>query len=237
MKVFLGLQARSSSARLPKKIFQKIGPKELLVWAYEAAQEAKSILKKQMSIEASVKVIGPENDEELKAFCKSHQFSSVYPKVNQNDLFARYNAAFQEPHTHLVRLTADCWRLDSWLIAACVDLMLSQNLDYVSNTIFRSFEEGKDVQAASLKGWGWMMQNQKTNREHPFMDFDLNKNVRDEFEKAGLKYSNFLNPRFNFLIHGSSINSPEDLELANEVYAKEFGLAEQSKELPRSRFS
>lgn len=222
MKVFVAIQARSDSKRLPEKIFKTIGPKSLLRWSYDAAQESCKILRNDLQIEATAKIVGTKDDLKLKEYCKKEKIAPELFDVDPNDVFLRLKMGFKAPYTHFVRLTADCWRLDPWLIAACVDLMRTQNLDYVSNTIFRTFEEGKDIQACSLKGFNWLYLHQKEQREHPFLDFDMNKKVRDEFEKDGLKYSCFTNSRLCFLVKGSSIDTEEDLEIANELYEKEY---------------
>lgn len=236
MKVLLGVQGRSNSSRFPKKIYQKIGDKELLLWAYEAINEATKILKKELNIEAIARVLGPKNDQELKDFCKSKKLASNFPDCEEGDLVERYRIASKE-FTHIVRVTSDCWRLDPWLIASMVDVLIKGEFDYVSNTIFRTFEEGKDIQCASQEGLAWFDVNQTSEREHPFVEFDLNKKVRDHFEKDQFKYTNFLNPRFSFLVHGSSINTAEELELANQVYEaeKQQRMAGTSEKLPGPR--
>ena len=76
---------------------------------------------------------------------------------------------------------------------------------------FRTFPEGLDIQGASLEAFKWFDKHQKEEREHPFVQFDHNKQIRDQFEKEGFKILDLLNPQ-NISTIKMSIDTEEDLE-------------------------
>jgi spore coat polysaccharide biosynthesis protein SpsF (cytidylyltransferase family) len=217
MKVLIGVQARSDSKRLPGKIYQAIGPKPLLKWVYDACYEAHRKLNAK-NISSSAFVLGQEKDEELKKFCEANLLKSIFPKCDPNDLIKRYlEAAKERGCDQIVRITADCWQMNSDLIVEAVETL--REFDYTSNTTMRSFMEGLVIQACSLKALEWFDRNQKESREHPFVEFDQNQLVRNDFTKAGLKYTCIMNPKAEWCMR-TSIDTKDDLERANRIYEK-----------------
>lgn len=213
MKILIGIQARSNSKRFPGKIFEKLGDKSLLQWIYSAARNTKELHQRKHQDEVHVKILGPAHDPELSTHCGSYQMELVQPACDENDLAQRYFEA-SKGYSHLVRLTADCPLHNPNVIhTAMVQL---KNFDYVSNTIFRSYPEGLDVQCASVKAYEWIMEH-SSDREHPFYEFDMNKKLRDQFEKE-FKINHLMNPDFAFLFKGLSIDTKEDLELLRKAY-------------------
>jgi spore coat polysaccharide biosynthesis protein SpsF len=194
---------------LPGKIFEKIGDKSILEWVYEAATSAHRKLN-AIQLQSVVRVIGPSNDEKLKEFCQTKGIQAEFPFAPEDDLILRYlNAAKMLECNYVVRITSDCWLHNPDLMVEVCQLF--SKADYISNTIRRTFLEGLDIQACSLKALEWFNQNQKEEREHPFKPFDENKHIRIQFEKAGFKYTELLNPQNAYLIRGSSIDNMDDL--------------------------
>lgn len=200
MKVLLGIQCRTASKRFPGKIYQEICGKSLLRWIFDTAKAC-------ADENTDVKFLGPEVDEKLKDYCNQHQFPLIQPKCNENDLVARYEIASQG-YTHLVRLTADCWRHDINIIKQCLENLKSAH--YTSNTILRTFPEGFDVQGCSVEAFKWIKKN-TTNREHPFWDFDMNKSIQDNFT-IDHKLTHILNKSHSYLVKFHSIDTKEDYE-------------------------
>lgn len=160
-------------------------------------------------------------DIALKKFCDENLMKSYFPlMVPEDDLIQRYYKACKlGDFTHIVRITSDCWQMQPELIVEITEMMLKEKVDYVSNTISRSFIEGLDLQACSKDALEWFHLNQTEKREHPFVLFDRNEIIRQEFEDSKLKYLELINPKAEWFIR-TSIDKPEDLQRANEIYAK-----------------
>jgi len=219
-RILLGVQSRTGSSRFPRKVLEKIGPKSLLQWVYDSALEAERQLRAK-GITAEALILGPEKDLELERFCDDHFFKSWFPAfVREDDLLLRYlKTARERNFTHIVRITSDCWQMSPELIVEIVEMMLREKADYISNTISRSFFEGLDLQACSIKALAWFDSNQMEKREHPFIFFDRNESVRTDFEYAGFKYLELINPKAEWVIR-TSIDTPADLQRAREIYEK-----------------
>lgn len=216
MKLLVGIQARTNSTRLPGKIYKNIGPKPVLKWVYDAAKEAERQIRATKT-EVETAIIGFSEDEALKDFCNTHLLKSYFPLfASENDLITRYlNVMRSGEFTHLIRLTADCWSANPFLICTAHDV-LKNEIDYVSNTIHRSFPEGLDIQGCSFEALKWFDKHQETEREHPFAPFEANKTIRDAFSKK-LKIDEIWD-RANPIFVKLSIDTKEDLERANQLY-------------------
>lgn len=184
---------------------------------YLACKEAEDRLSKK-NLSSTVKIVAPRGDTALAEFCGTNLLSYSAPLSDESDLLKRYLLAAQEERADaVIRITADCWQSNPALIVEIAEMLIEQKADYASNTIHRSFMEGLDMQGCSKRALEWFDENQKEKREHPFVFFDENKMIRDEFEKAGMKYAELLNPRNPWCIH-TSIDTLEDLELARGLY-------------------
>lgn len=185
----------------------------MLRWVYDAAVDASRELNAQ-KIETHVFVLGHPDDQELSHYCQQELMQSKFPLfTDEDDLVTRYLKA-SEGFTHTIRLTADCWQLNPKLIIEIAQML--QKADYASNTIFRTFIEGLDIQGCSYKALKWFDKNQKVRREHLFVEFDENAHIRVAFEKD-FKYLQLINPRNPAVIH-ASIDTEEDLNQAREIY-------------------
>ena len=196
-------------------MFEKIGEKPLLRWSYDSAVAAERHLRTK-NIQSITRVLGPKDDTKLQMFCESELISAIFPDAPENDLLTRYlKGTLEMGCDALVRITADCWQTHPQMICEVVE-MLIKDCDYVSNTMQRTFLEGLDLQACTLKALRWFDEHQSEDREHPFMHFDQNKVIRDGFEKK-MKYGHLFNPQAHSVIK-TSIDIPQDLEKARKIY-------------------
>jgi spore coat polysaccharide biosynthesis protein SpsF len=215
VKVIIGIQARTNSKRLPKKIYQTIGNKSILQWVYDSCCVAAIELKKR-DIDAVPTILGTESDIELLKYCRENKLEAFLSSIDENDLISRYLfAAKQQKATHIIRVTADCWMINPNIVASA-GIHLKE-CDYTSNTITRTFYEGTDVQGCSMEALKWFDKHQKS-REHPFSELDLNESVRQKFCQKFkiIEIIDFTNP---VLIH-TSIDTREDLERARAAHDK-----------------
>jgi spore coat polysaccharide biosynthesis protein SpsF len=68
----------------------------------------------------------------------------------------------------VVRITGDCPLIDWDVIDAVVDRLATENVDYCSNTVERTFPRGLDVEAFSYESFKHIHENAKEphHREH-----------------------------------------------------------------------
>ncbi len=211
MRVGIFIQARTNSTRLPGKIFEKIGDREILQHVVDACK-AVNVLGKVN--EYVVAVLCPVGDQRVIDWCKEKGVECF--EGDETDLIKRYlQAAEHFVVEAVVRITADCWSMPTPMIEECIKVLA--NVDYASNCIIRSYPEGWDAQAASVKALMWVDQNQRDEREHVFKALDENDLVRKEFIKAGYTFSSIVNPN-NIIFQHNSIDTKEDLERARRLY-------------------
>jgi len=196
-----------------------IGNKELIRWSYDSCRAAQEVLSKK-NLSSQVKILCPNLDTELIQFCETNLLGYAAPLCDEEDLIKRYLLAATESEADaVIRVTADCWQTNPGLVVEIAEMLIKDGADYASNTIHRSFMEGTDIQGCSMKALKWFDENQLERREHPFVEFDENKIIRDRFEKEGMKFAELINPRAEWCIR-TSIDTPEDLELARNLYSK-----------------
>ena len=207
MRILLGVQARSGGSRFPGKIYEEIEGRSILQRVVDACLRVDPLPK---AIQVSTAILCPENDDRLMEECRKNKWDRI--AGSEEDLIARYQIAIEISNADAcVRLTADCPFLSSKIISEVV-MQLAQ-VDYCSNTIYRSWAEGLDVQGASKKAWDWLDNNQQVEREHPWKLFDENQIIRDQFVKDGLDFFTLCDFS-NIIFQKTSIDTKEDLESA-----------------------
>jgi spore coat polysaccharide biosynthesis protein SpsF len=201
VKLAIGVQARSASTRLPGKIYEEVEGRSILRMVYDACQAG--------GCGHPVFILGPEKDKKLEEFCEDQgmAFFAGHP----DDLVTRYTQ-FVDTNGYgaVVRVTGDCPLIDPSVVAKCVELLGARN-DYVSNTIYRTFPEGQDVQGCSVRALHWFDRHQKKEREHLFKPFDENMRTRESFVRSGMTYNHILNQENPILVK-TSIDTLEELD-------------------------
>jgi spore coat polysaccharide biosynthesis protein SpsF len=146
MKISAVIQARMGSSRLPGKIMKEINGKTLLEYQIERVKRSEYI------DEILIATTNEPIDGEIEVFCKKHKLS--YYRGSENDVLTRYyEATLQYPTDIVVRLTSDCPLIDPNVIDSVIKQYLDNknSVDYVSNTLERTFPRGMDVEVFSDK--------------------------------------------------------------------------------------
>lgn len=133
------IQARLSSKRLPKKIFLEFGGSRLVDIVFARVAESKFVDEIVFAITES------KSDDELYKYLLSKNYlcnrGSEYNVLERFYLTAKkYNAK------NIIRVTSDDPLKDWNIIDKAVNILQSENLDYVSNTIEPSYPEGLDIE-------------------------------------------------------------------------------------------
>lgn len=138
-KVIAIVQARMGSVRLPGKVLKKI----------EDFYVLELILKRLMLCQTLTKIVvaTSDNDEDdaIVKFCDN--FGVSYVRGDEFDVLKRFCLATKlHSSDYIVRITADCPFVSPDLVDKAVNVAVTRNLTYVSNSNPPTFPDGLDVE-------------------------------------------------------------------------------------------
>lgn len=207
-KVLIGIQARSTSQRLPGKALKKLYNKPVLSWVINACMDSAQYVSYQSrdSITGTVAILTPIGDE----------ISRFYSSLNvvegdEFDVLSRYvDAACLYESDYIVRITGDCPFVTSFMITNHIFKAINANLDYVSNVdpLCRTELDGRDIEVISYAALRWLDKHstKAEDREH------VTTKLR-EVRPPELRRGHFLN-RLDVSDIKLSVDTEEDLENA-----------------------
>lgn len=142
-KITVMIQARVSSARLPRKVLAKIEKKPMIWHVINRVKKIKSV--QQIALITTV-------DEEDKILLKIAKENDIIGfSGNRLDVLDRhYQCAKQINADPIVRITSDCPLVDPKLVEKIIQFYLKNNYDFVSNAIKPSYPDGLDVEVFSF---------------------------------------------------------------------------------------
>lgn len=146
VKVAAIIQARMGSTRLPGKVLREVNGRSLLEYQIERIQQAKKI--DQIIIATTIK----DNDQPIVELCQKKKID--YYRGSEEDVLSRYyESALYNKVDVIVRLTSDCPIIDPVVVDQIVEefLRTQPNVDYVSNTIERTYPRGLDTEVFSFE--------------------------------------------------------------------------------------
>jgi spore coat polysaccharide biosynthesis protein SpsF (cytidylyltransferase family) len=161
MKILAITQARLGSTRLPGKVLKKVGDQTLLQCHLSRIQKATRI--SQLVVATTVEQEDAAVEQEAKRCGLEVYRGSV------NDVLDRfYQAAAPRTPDYVVRLTSDCPLIDPELIDKVVAFVISENLDYASNTLRLTYPDGLDVEVLRFSSLerAWKEATLLSEREH-----------------------------------------------------------------------
>jgi len=153
------IQARLTSKRFPNKIIQKLETNTLIEFLLKRVRQSKKIDKVILAM--------PNNHEnkKIKKIIKNVDFFFG----NEEDVLDRYyKVAKKYSATNIIRICGDCPFVDSKIIDKLLNIFVSSNFDYVSNTLKPTFPDGMDVEVFSFSVLekAWKRAKTKSDREH-----------------------------------------------------------------------
>ena len=166
MKIIAITQARTGSTRFPNKIMNKIGDRTLLSIHVDRIKKAKKI----NSI--IIATTNKKNDNSIKYHADKLNVNCY--RGDEDDVLDRfYQAAKIHNPDYVVRLTSDCPLIDPVLIDEIIELAISSDVDYCSNTLIESYPDGQDIEVFTFNALkkAWKESVLKSEREHvtPYM--------------------------------------------------------------------
>jgi len=162
-KIIAIIQARMRATRLPGKVLEDLAGQSMLVRVVNRTCLAKNL---------DAVVVGTTtqlNDDAIMYLCKTQGYP--YFRGSEEDVLDRYyQAALAFKADVIVRITSDCPLIEPEIIDKVVNefLFYYPEVDYVSNTLMRTFPRGLDVEVMSFDALekAWQEDDNPAWREH-----------------------------------------------------------------------
>lgn len=163
MRIEAFIQARMGSTRLPGKVLKPVLEKPLLQFLIERLTYSKEI------DEIIVLTTREIEDDPIVSFCEENHI--ICFRGSEEDVLDRYyQASLQRKPDAIVRITADCPLIDPDIVDQIVKVFRHEypNIDYISNSLQKTFPPGLDVEVFSFKALEKAFQNAvyPEEREH-----------------------------------------------------------------------
>jgi spore coat polysaccharide biosynthesis protein SpsF len=200
MKTLAILQARTSSNRLPGKVLKEINGRPMIYWQIMRTLQAKKIDKLVVATSTD------RSDDSLADFLMSMKFE--FYRGSLPNVLSRYEAIGDlYDANNIVRLTADCPLVMPEVVDLVTQKYLDSNIDYVSNTLKRTYADGLDVEVFSRLALSKVSRFNlsKEEKEHVTLgiysrpqDFSL-LNVSNDREEGSLRWTVDYQSDFDFV--------------------------------------
>mgnify|MGYP005850299479 CR=1 FL=1 len=202
-KIFIVLQARMGSSRLPGKVLMEINGKPLLWYLLKRLEPLAN------RADLLLATTDSEKDQVLEEFAKQNRLK--YFRGSENDVLDRFYQALKPYITDIVvRITADCPLTDPKIIEQGLDIFESNDYDYLSNVHPPTFPDGFDVEIFSFKALekAWEEAKKQHEREHVTPYIWNNPSI--------FKLGNFNNSE-NLSNYRLTVDEKEDFELMKNL--------------------
>lgn len=217
IKIIIAIQARSTSTRLPGKVFELIDGKEILQHVLDSAEESCLYINKfSDKNRTTVKtcLVIPEGDP----IGEKYKHKTLIFEGSENDVLSRFMVMVNKLNPdYIVRITSDCPLLPSYLISKHMNIAVKGRYDYVSNVDenLRTCVDGHDVEVISLRAMEWLDKNaiKKEYREHVTQFIRVGR-LPQNFRVAHV-IGHLYQPEIKL-----SVDTKEDLERVREEYSK-----------------
>lgn len=215
MKIVAIIQARMTSTRLPGKIMKKILDKTLL--EYQLERVSRSRLIDEIVVATTVN----KTDDVIVDLCKNLNYS-FYRGSEDNVLSRYYEAAKHSKANVIVRLTSDCPLIDPDMIDQVIETFIQKqgNIDYVSNTLVRSYPRGMDTEVFSESALYKAYTNAKDISAKEHVTSYIYSNPK-EFKLANLECVPDLSA------HRWTVDTEEDFELIKRIIENLYPVKEE----------
>ena len=162
MKTVIIVQARMTSTRLPGKVLKEVMGKPLLAYQLERLRRV------QLADEIVLATTTNQTDDVLAVFAVAEEIRCF--RGDEQDVLDRYyQAAVMAEADAVVRVTSDCPLIEPSIIDEVIQAYKkSTEIDYVSNTLSRTYPRGLDVECFSFKALeiAWKNADKAHEREH-----------------------------------------------------------------------
>lgn len=207
-KVDIIIQARMGSARLPGKVMKDLCGHPMIYHVIERCR--RSALASNVIVVTSVL----DQDDIIEDFCKQSKVDCF--RGSEDDVLSRYCEAAKHFGSEIIaRVTADCPLIDPNVIDMSIEEFLrAEKVDYISNTITRSFPRGLDVEVFSLNALKRANDNASEPYEREHVTPYIWENKLGEFQIG----KSVAAPKEYRRDYRLTVDYPEDFALINEIY-------------------
>lgn len=216
-EVIIAIQARSTSKRLPGKVFLQIDGKEILQHVIDAAEESAAYVNNyafKNKVKVKVVLLVPEGDE----IVKRYKNKVIIFEGDEDDVLHRYvNMSREFNPAYIVRVTADCPLLPSYIITKHINIATSARYDYVSNVDenCRTCIDGHDVEVLSQRALEWLDEHAVSSEEREHVTLAIRRRPTAYNFRIGHVIGHIYQPYMKL-----SIDTMEDFERIKEEYFK-----------------
>lgn len=200
------VQARMGSTRLPGKVLKKLADRSVLghvITRLQAVHEINKIIVATTIAEKDDPIVEEANRYNIKVY-----------RGSEEDVLSRYYESAREVGAGtIVRVTSDCPLIDPEVTGEIIRYFFSQQTDYASNTLTRTFPRGLDVEVFSFDAIekAYREANKSEQREHvtPYMYQNPQK----------FKLANYIGER-DYSTYRWTLDVQEDWKLIEQIYQK-----------------
>ena len=207
MNIVAIIQARMGSTRLPGKVLREICERAMVLHVIDRVKRVENINAVCLASTDS------SADDLLESLVCRQSDVSIYRGSEDDVLDRYYQAAVMMEADVIIRITADCPLISPQVINQVLDAYLENpnEVDYVSNTLERSFPHGLDCEIISMETLRLAHQEavETPDREHvmPFLwrqpeRFRL-KNVAHDKDLSHYRWT---------------VDTPDDMQLVQKIY-------------------
>lgn len=199
------MQARMSSQRMPGKVLKDLHGKPMIL------RQIERIYQSQLIDKVVVATSDQHSDRMLKETLERAGVA-VFTGSLDNVLERFLMCMDENPSTNIIRLTADCPLIDAGVIDQVISMHVSEEKDYTSNTINRTFPRGLDVECISTEALRRLgkMNLSPSEKEHVTLGIH---NHKDSFTTCSVTDKN------DFSHHRWTVDYPEDFEFVYQIYS------------------
>lgn len=171
-KVVIGIQARSTSQRFPRKVHALIGGVPVLDLIMDAASKSADQFNENPKSNVAVEfyLLVPGGDEIVNIYDKNFVIEG-----SEKNVLSRYKTlAYSTNADYIVRITADCPLLPSPVVTNVIKVGTMNGYDYLANffeadgKLYRLIPDGFECEFFSRKMLDWALENANTDshKEH-----------------------------------------------------------------------
>lgn len=183
MKVVCLVQARVGSTRLPGKILKEICGKTILHHEIDRLKKCKEI--------DEIVIATTDKKDDDKIVNEAKKLSVKYFRGSENDVLSRFYYSAKENNADIiVRVTSDCPCIDFEILDKMLiyfkDKYKEKQIDYLSNTINRTYPRGYDIEIFTFSALekSYINAEKEYEREHvtPYIYDKTNNFLKLSFE-------------------------------------------------------
>jgi spore coat polysaccharide biosynthesis protein SpsF len=194
------------STRLPGKVLRKLGARTVLACVIHRVRRFRHI--DSLLVATTLEPADDQLAEEA-ASCSAGVF-----RGSEIDVLDRYYQAARYARADaIVRITSDCPLIDPEISDRTIQIFLDEQPDYASNTLERTYPRGLDTEVMKFSALerAWQEASEPYQRAHvaPYL-----------YQNPGKFRLRSVKGASDFSGYRWTLDTPEDLEFLQEVYAR-----------------